>query len=98
MFSTMWYLLDKSSYRPVCAYTAPCVEPFVLSLFLFLQEYFSLSVEDAVHQPMTAHLEASAVAGIASGGTEREPLQPTILTSPYGNMGNAHRMLYIVLL
>ena len=46
-----------------------------------------MSVEDAVHQRMTAHLEASAVAGISSSGPEREPLQPTILTSPYGTMG-----------
>ena len=57
------------------------------NVFLSFQEYFSLSVEDAVHQAMTAHLEASAVAGISSGGPEREPLQPTVLTSPYGTMG-----------
>ena len=51
-------------------------------------------MEDAVHQPMTAHLEANAVAGISSGGPEREPLQPTILTSPYGTMGKLTKLIY----
>ena len=45
-------------------------------------------MEDAVHQPMTAHLEANAVAGISvNGGGEEEAAQPTILTSIYGAMG-----------
>ena len=55
-----------------------------------LQEYFSLSMEDAVHQPMTAHLEATAVAGISTGDADLQaaaPAEPTILTSPYGVMG-----------
>lgn len=47
-------------------------------------------MEDAVHQPMTAHLEANAVAGISSSAhVEAEvagPAPPTILTSPYGAM------------
>ena len=55
-----------------------------------------MSVEDAVHQRMTAHLEASAVAGISSSGPEREPLQPTILTSPYGTMGKLILQLTIM--
>ena len=65
-------------------------QELILVWFLFSQEYFSLSMEDAVHQPMTAHLEASAVAGISSSGPEREPLQPTILTLPYGTMGKLY--------
>ena len=44
-------------------------------------------MEDVVHQPMTAHLEASAVAGISFSGAVREPPEPIVLTSPYGNMG-----------
>ena len=48
-------------------------------------------MEDAVHQPMTAHLEANAVAGISTiGDPDLEaaaPAEPTILTSPYGVMG-----------
>ena len=46
-------------------------------------------MEAAVHQPMTAHLEASAVAGISSPGlsAEREAVEPTIVTSSYRNMG-----------
>ena len=43
-------------------------------------------MEDAVHQPMTAHLEATAVAGMSSSvGPERAAAQPTILTPPYGD-------------
>ena len=65
-----------------------------LLYFLPTQEYFSLSMEDAVHQPMTAHLEANAVAGISiSGGPDievAEPVEPIILTSPYGAMGKCN--------
>ena len=43
-------------------------------------------MEDAVHQPMTACLEATAVAGIYSSGPVRAAAEPTILTSPYGEV------------
>ena len=49
----------------------------------------------AVHQPMTAHLEASAVAGISSSGPTAEGglVEPILLTSPYGNMGKNTRLV-----
>ena len=49
-------------------------------------------MEAAVHQPMTAHLEASAVAGISRCGptAEIEAVELTLLTSSYGDMGNYH--------